>query len=111
MPIPRTSSPSISPSLGSAKNHIGIELVNGLISTWDTNVASAPDGAAQLKLISQQNTGSGLYADTASRAKKNEDWLEKGMFKGNLHQKRVPPRSLAEHGVRMGQCKCAAKLG
>jgi len=82
------------------KNHIGIDRAHGLISTWDASAANAHDGARLPELISKQNTGSGVWADTAYRSKKNEAFLERGMFKSNIHQKRMPRRPLPEHIAR-----------
>ena len=66
------------------KNHIGIDRAHGLIRTWDASAANAHDGARLPDLISKQNTGSGVWADTAYRSKKNEAFLERGMFKSNI---------------------------
>ena len=82
------------------KNHIGIDQAHGLIRTWDASAANAHDGARLPELISKQNTGSGVWADTAYRSKKNEAFLERGMFKSNIHQQRMPRRPLPEHIAR-----------
>jgi IS5 family transposase len=82
------------------KNHIGIDRAHGLIRTWDASAANAHDGARLPELISKQNTGSGVWADTGYRSKKNEAFLERGMFKSNIHQKRKPRRPLPEHVAR-----------
>lgn len=63
------------------KNHVGIDRAHGLIRTWDASAANAHDGARLPDLISTNNTGSGVWADTAYRSKKNEAFLERGMFK------------------------------
>jgi hypothetical protein len=78
------------------KNHIGIDRAHGLIRTWDASAANAHDGARLPELISKQNTDSGVWADTAYRSKKNEAFLERGMFKSNIHQRRMPRRPLPE---------------
>jgi IS5 family transposase len=57
------------------KNHIGIDKAHGLIRTWDASAANAHDGARLPDLISKGNTGSGVWADTAYRSKKNEAFL------------------------------------
>ena len=58
------------------KNHIGIDRAHGLICIWDTSAANAHDGARQPELMSKQNTGSSVWADTAYRLKKNEAFVE-----------------------------------
>ena len=40
------------------------------------------------------------WPDTAYRSKKNEAFLERGMFKSNIHQKRMPRRPMPEHIAR-----------
>lgn len=72
------------------KNHIGIDRAHGLIRSWDASAANAHDGARLPELVSKQNTGSGLWADTAYRSKRNEAFLERGMFRSNIHQRRMP---------------------
>lgn len=78
------------------KNHIGIDRAHGLIRTWDASAANAHDGARLPDLISKQNTGSGVWADTAYRSKKNEAFLASGMFTSHIHQRRKPRRALPE---------------
>jgi IS5 family transposase len=78
------------------KNHIGIDKAHGLIRTWGASAANAHDGARLPDLVSKANTGSGVWADTAYRSKKNEAFLESGMFTSHIHQKRKPRRSLPE---------------
>ena len=78
------------------KNHVGIDRTHGLIRTWDASAANAHDGARLPDLVSKENTASGVWADTAYRSKKNEAFLEKGMFKSHIHQKRLPRRPLPE---------------
>lgn len=78
------------------KNHIGIDRAHGLIRTWGASAANAHDGARLPDLISKGNTGSGVWADTAYRSKKNEAFLAGSMFKSHIHQRRKPRKSLPE---------------
>lgn len=82
------------------KNHIGIDKAHGLIRTWDASAANAHDGARLPDLVSKANTGSGVWADTAYRSKKNEAFLAAGMFKSHIHQKRKPRQPLPERIAR-----------
>jgi IS5 family transposase len=91
------------------KNHIGIDRAHELIRNWDASAANGHDGARLPDLISKQNTGSGVWADTAYRSKKNEAFLERGMFKGNVHQKRMPRRPLPEHIARANAKRSAER--
>jgi IS5 family transposase len=76
---------------------VGIDKAHGLIRTWDASAASAHDSARLQALISKGNTGSGVWADTAYRSKKNEAFLAGGMFTSHIHQKRKPRRPMPEH--------------
>ena len=60
------------------------------------SAANADDGARLPDLISKHNTGSGVWADTAYRSKKNEASLAAGLFKSHIHQRRKPRRALPE---------------
>jgi hypothetical protein len=91
------------------KNHIGIDRAHGLIRTWDTSAADAHDGARLPELISKHNTGSGVWADTANRPKKNEAFRERGMFKSNIHQRRMPRQPLPEHIARANAKRSAVR--
>lgn len=76
------------------KSHIGIDKAHGLIRTWGASAANAHDGARLPDLVGKANTGSGVWADTAYRSKKNEAFLKNGMFTRYNHQKRKPKRLL-----------------
>jgi IS5 family transposase len=78
------------------KNHIGIDKAHGLIRTWGASAANAHDGARLPDLISRGNTGSGVWADTAYRSKKNEAFLAAGMLKSHIHQRRKPRQPMPE---------------
>lgn len=82
------------------KNHIGIDRTHGLIRTWQTSAANAHDGARLPDLVSKANTASAVWADTAYRSKKNEAFLERGMFKSHIHQKKPPKKPMPEHIAR-----------
>jgi transposase, IS5 family len=91
------------------KNHIGIDRAHGLIRTWDASAANAHDGARLPVLVSKDNTASGVWADTAYRSKKNEAFLERGMFTSNIHQKKPPKRPMPEHIARANAKRSAVR--
>lgn len=82
------------------KNHISIDRAHGLIRTWDASAANAHDGARLPGLVSKDNTASGVWADTAYRSKKNEAFLERGMFTSHIHHKKPPRRPMPERIAR-----------
>ncbi|MGE8136016.1 IS5 family transposase [Novosphingobium subterraneum] len=91
------------------KNHVGIDRAHGLIRTWDASAANAHDGARLPNLISTSNTGSGVWADTAYRSKKNEAFLEKGMFKSHIHQRKPNRRAMPERVARANAKRSAVR--
>ena len=91
------------------KNHIGIDRAHGLIRTWDASAANAHDGARLPDVVSKNNTGSGVWADTAYRSKKNEAFLAKGMFTSHIHQKKPPRRPMPKRIARANAKRSAVR--
>jgi IS5 family transposase len=58
-------------------------------------------------LVSTDNTASGVWADTAYRSKKNEAFLQRGMFSSHIHQKKPPKKPMPEHIAR-ANARCSA---
>ena len=91
------------------KNHIGIDRAHGLIRSWNASAANAHDGARLPDLVSQDNTASGVWADTAYRSKKNEAFLAKGMFTSNIHQRKPQRRPMPVHVTRANAKRSAVR--
>lgn len=91
------------------KNHISIDRTHGLIRTWDASAANAHDGARLPDVVSKGNTGSGVWADTAYRSKKNEAFLAKGMFTSHIHHKKPPRRPMPERIARANAKRSAVR--
>jgi hypothetical protein len=81
----------------------------GSLRSWDASAANADDRARLPQLTSPQNTGSGLGAKTAYRSKKNEAFLERGMFKSNSHHNKPPRRPMPEHIARANAKRSAVR--
>lgn len=47
-------------------------------------------------MLNRGNTGSTVWADTAYRSKKNEEWLEKNGYVCDIHQKKPKGRPMSE---------------
>ena len=47
-------------------------------------------------MLNRRNTGSTVWADTAYRSKKNEEWLEKNGYVSDIHQKKPKGRPIGE---------------
>ncbi len=82
------------------KNHISIDREHGLIRTWKATHASRYDGAQLSDLVSRDNTGSTVWADTAYRSKKNETWLTKNGFVSNIHTKKPKGKPMSERASK-----------
>ena len=66
------------------------------IRGWNVTGASAYDGAQLRNVLNRRNTGSTVWADTAYRSKKNEEWLEKNGYVSDIHQKKPKGRPIGE---------------
>ncbi|GHE72896.1 hypothetical protein GCM10019059_35610 [Camelimonas fluminis] len=82
------------------KNHVGIDRAHRFIRTWDASAANAHDGARLPALVSKANTGSGVWADTAYRSKRNEAFRGDGMFRSQIHRKKPKSRPMPAHNAR-----------
>lgn len=78
------------------KDHIAIDRQHGLIRTWKVTDAARYDGAQLADLVCRPNTGSGVWADTAYRSKKNEAWLTKNGYFPHIHTKKPKGRDMSE---------------
>ncbi|QND69598.1 IS5 family transposase (plasmid) [Mesorhizobium loti] len=78
------------------KNHAAIDRRHGFIRGWNVTSAAAYDGAQLRNVLNRGNTGSTVWADTAYRSKKNEEWLEKNGYVSDIHQKKPKGRPMSE---------------
>ncbi len=78
------------------KDHIAIDRRYGLIRTWKVTDAARYDGAQLNDLVTRDNTGSSVWADTAYRSKKNEAWLAKNGFVSHIHTKKPKGRPMSD---------------
>lgn len=98
-----TRGPDIAIPFFGYKSHLSIDRRWRFIRRW--TVASAADHDGRLlrrDLIDPTNTASGLWADSAYRSRKNEDFLKGLGLVSYIHRRRTPGKPLAEH-VRRGQ--------
>ncbi len=78
------------------KNHASIDRRHGFIRGWNVTSAAAYDGAQLRNVLNRSNTGSTVWADTAYRSKKNEEWLEKNGYVSDIHHKKPKGRPMSE---------------
>ncbi|MEE2952912.1 MAG: hypothetical protein VYD57_16910 [Pseudomonadota bacterium] len=68
------------------KNHIAIDRRHGFIRGSSMTNAAAYDGAQRPNVLDKTNTGSAVWADTAFRSKKNEEFLREKGFNSDIHR-------------------------
>jgi len=70
------------------KSHISIDRRFGFIRQSMMTSASEADGRQLRHLVSTQNTGSEVWADSAYRSQKNEKWLAARMLTSRIHRRK-----------------------
>lgn len=83
------------------KNHAGIDRKHGFIRGWEVTSAAAHDGAQLSTVLRRGNTCSAVWADTAYRSAKNEEWLEDNGFVSHIHHKK-PKGKPMKASIRRG---------
>ena len=67
-----------------------------MIRCWKVTDAARYDGAQLPDLVTRDNTGSSVWADTAYRSKKSEAWLAKRGFVSHIHIEKLKGRPMLE---------------
>jgi IS5 family transposase len=89
------------PSFG-YKSHTSIDKRYRLIRRWDVTDASKHDGRMLRQgLLDPANTGSGVWADSAYRSKKNEAFMQRHGFTSHVHHRKKPGKPMPAH-IRRG---------
>jgi IS5 family transposase len=87
------------------KNHIATDVKHGFIRSFTVSDAAAHDGKRLKELVRQDNTASGVWADTAYRSKKNEAMLmRRGLF-WRIHHRRNPGKDLSEAQAKANRAR------
>lgn len=85
------------PSFG-YKNHAGIDKGFRFIRRWDVTDAALHDGRMLRRgLLDKDNTGSGVWADSAYLPKANEAFLTRYGFVSHVHYRKPKGRPLPRH--------------
>jgi IS5 family transposase len=103
--------PAISIQVFGYKDHIGIDRRFGIIRTQKVTDAAAHDGARLREgLIDLENTASDVWADTAYRSVKNEDYLDGISKTSRIHRKkpagRPMSRAAAQANAKKSKVRC-----
>jgi transposase, IS5 family len=70
------------------KSHISIDKRYGFIRLMAVTSASTADGRLLKQVVSTDNTGSEVWADSAYRSRSNEKWLGDRMLTSRIHRKK-----------------------
>ena len=75
--------------------------------------AAAPEGRQLKRLVSRENTGSEVWADSAYRSRKNEKWLAERMLVSRIHRRKPAgkpmPRATAQANARKSSIRAAVE--
>jgi transposase, IS5 family len=78
------------------KNHVNVDVKGKLIREYTITPANVHDSQELTKLIDKDNTGSGVWADSAYRSEAIEEELKKRKLRSNIHRKANRNRPLSE---------------
>ena len=89
------------PSFG-YEAHTSIDRRHRLIRRWGVTDAATHDGRVlRPGLLDTANTGSGVWADSAYRSRKNEAFVDRVGPVGHIHRRRSPGKPMPPH-IRRG---------
>ena len=92
------------------KSHTGIDRKHGIIRRQIVTDAGAHDGARLREgLVDAANTGSGAWADTACRSRRNEDWLEANGTASRIHRRKPRGRPMGKRTAKANGRKSAVR--
>ena len=89
------------------KSHISIDRRFGFNREAAVRSASAPDGRQLKRLVSRDNTGSEVWADSAYRSQKNEKWLADRMLTSRIQRRKPAGKPVPEATARANARKSA----
>ena len=90
-PLPMIATPTFG-----YKSHISIDRRFGFIRASVTTSAADADGRQLRHVISTENTGSDVWADSAYCSQSNEQWLAKRMPTSRIHQRKPKGKPMTE---------------
>jgi IS5 family transposase len=101
--------PMIAVPMFGYKSHISIDRRFGFIRESAVTSASATDGRQLKRLVSLENTGSEVWADSAYRSRKNEKWLTGRMLTSRIHRRKPAGKPMPRHIARANAKKSAIR--
>jgi IS5 family transposase len=97
---PRQAAAEIAVPVFGYKNHLGIDRAHGFIRRFVVTDAARHDGAQLGAVLHPDNTGSGVWADTAYRSKANLDLLERRGLRPEFQRAKPRGRPMPAHIAR-----------
>jgi IS5 family transposase len=78
------------------KNHVNVDVKRKLIREYSVTSASVHDSQEMKNILDKDNTGSGVWADSAYRSEDTEKLLKKRTLKNHVHRKSYRNHPLSE---------------
>jgi IS5 family transposase len=91
------------------KSHISIDRRFGFIREMAVTSASAADGRLLRHVVSTDNTGSEVWADSAYRSKRNEQWLSDRMLASRIHRRKPKGKPMPKATARANAAKSSIR--
>ena len=91
------------------KSHISIDRRFGFIRDMAVTSASAADGRLLRQVVSTDNTGSEVWADSAYRSRRNEKWLSDRMLTSRIHRRKPKGRPMPKATARANAAKSSIR--
>lgn len=91
------------------KSHISIDRRYGFIRSMAVTSASAADGRLLRQVVSTDNTGSEVWADSAYRSQSNEKWLGDRMLTSRIHRRKPKGKPMPRATARANAAKSSIR--
>lgn len=91
------------------KSHISIDRRFGFIREMAVMSASAADGRLLRHVVSTDNTGSEVWADSAYRSMRNEKWLSDRMLTSRIHRRKPKGKPMPKAIARANAAKSSIR--
>jgi IS5 family transposase len=93
------------------KSHIGIDRRHGLICRWTVTDAAQHDTRSFPARLDPENTANRVWADTAYRAKRNLEGLERRGLSERILFRRAPRHGLSEQQAKANASRARIRSG
>jgi len=91
------------------KSHISIDRRYGFIRAMAVTSASTADGRLLKQVVSTDNTGSEVWADSAYRSRSNEKWLGDRMLTSRIHRRKPKGKPMPKATARANAAKSSIR--